>query len=264
MTAHPKVDPVGGELVFFGCGPVRGRPSSAITWPTPRGCWFRTEEVDLPRAVMIHDFGVTSTRVVFPDLPVVFRPRLAAERALGSVPVDCRGGCPGRIMPRNGGNADVGGSTSTPPTRSTCSTVTTTATRVVWTWSAMTGRSIRIRAQAIASGLPTLARWRIGPGRKSGLRAVPRRPSRSSSPVSTGRSRVSHRYGTAVAGRPPEDPTPVGFDQVRTWCATKSTRFEPGEHRAPGEPVFVRAQDGHAEDEGWILTVVYDATRGCQ
>jgi carotenoid cleavage dioxygenase len=28
-----------------------------------------------------------------------------------------------------------------------------------------------------------------------------------------------------------------------------------------GEPVFVRAADGRGEDEGWILTVVYDAER---
>ena len=41
----------------------------------------------------------------------------------------------------------------------------------------------------------------------------------------------------------------------------ESTRYEPGDGRASGEPVFVRAADGSGEDEGWILSVVYDASR---
>jgi carotenoid cleavage dioxygenase len=49
----------------------------------------------------------------------------------------------------------------------------------------------------------------------------------------------------------------VKYDLVRD----ESTRFDPGAHRSPGEPVFVRAADGNGEDEGWILSVVYDATR---
>ena len=49
----------------------------------------------------------------------------------------------------------------------------------------------------------------------------------------------------------------IKYDLVRD----ESIRFDPGEHRSPGEPVFVKAADGRGEDEGWILSVVYDATR---
>ena len=38
-------------------------------------------------------------------------------------------------------------------------------------------------------------------------------------------------------------------------------RYEPGAGRSASEPVFVRAADGRAEDEGWVLSVVYDAAR---
>ncbi len=31
---------------------------------------------------------------------------------------------------------------------------------------------------------------------------------------------------------------------------------------APSEPLFVRALDGRADDEGWLLSVVDDANRG--
>jgi carotenoid cleavage dioxygenase len=49
----------------------------------------------------------------------------------------------------------------------------------------------------------------------------------------------------------------VQYDLVRD----SAVRYEPGTGRSVSEPVFVRATDGRGEDEGWVLTVVYDATR---
>ena len=46
----------------------------------------------------------------------------------------------------------------------------------------------------------------------------------------------------------------VARDEVRSW--------RPGEYRVASEPLFVRAADGEGDDEGWLLTVVHDATRG--
>jgi carotenoid cleavage dioxygenase-like enzyme len=43
-------------------------------------------------------------------------------------------------------------------------------------------------------------------------------------------------------------------DEVSSWS--------PGPGCTPSEPVFVRALDGHGDDEGWLLTVVDDANRG--
>lgn len=70
MTAHPKVDPATGEMVFFGYSPfpphLRVHAADAdgvLRWSTP---------VDLPSPVMMHDFVVTERRVVVFDLPAVF------------------------------------------------------------------------------------------------------------------------------------------------------------------------------------------------
>ena len=88
MTAHPKVDPTTGELVFFGYD-VFGPPFLRYHVADATATLIRTEEIDIPRATMMHDFGVTATRVVFLDLPVVFD--------LGWPPSAVRspsGGCP--------------------------------------------------------------------------------------------------------------------------------------------------------------------------
>ncbi len=56
-------------------------------------------------------------------------------------------------------------------------------------------------------------------------------------------------------------PSPVGllqFDLARDEIAS----WSPGAGRTPSEPLFVRAVDGHSDDEGWLLTVVDDANRG--
>ena len=70
MTAHPKIDPGTGEMVFFGYSPIppyvrvhSARPDGTLSWSV---------EVDLPRPVMLHDFVVTEHRVVLFDLPAVF------------------------------------------------------------------------------------------------------------------------------------------------------------------------------------------------
>jgi carotenoid cleavage dioxygenase len=49
----------------------------------------------------------------------------------------------------------------------------------------------------------------------------------------------------------------VKYDLARD----EAVRFQPGEHGQAGEPVFVRGAEGHGEDEGWVLSVVYDPTR---
>jgi carotenoid cleavage dioxygenase len=46
----------------------------------------------------------------------------------------------------------------------------------------------------------------------------------------------------------------VSRDEVVAW--------QPGPGRRPSEPLFVRALDGRADDEGWLLSVVDDANRG--
>ena len=98
MTAHPKICPVTGELLFFGYQ-MFGEPYLTYYRADASGALVQTESIDIGRAVMMHDFNMTRNHIVFMDLPIVvgdigpqYKPEEGAR--LG-------------VMPRNGTNADV-------------------------------------------------------------------------------------------------------------------------------------------------------------
>ena len=74
------------------------------------------------------------------------------------------------------------------------------------------------------------------------------------------RDRLGAASGEPAASSPDREVDPVGllkFDLARDEVAA----WSPGPGRTPSEPLFVRAVDGHGDDEGWLLTVVDDANR---
>jgi len=70
MTAHPKIDPVTGELLFFGYSPIP--PYLRYHVVDASGKLVRSVDIDLPGPVMMHDFVVTREHVVFFDSPAAF------------------------------------------------------------------------------------------------------------------------------------------------------------------------------------------------
>ncbi|MGY3444452.1 MULTISPECIES: carotenoid oxygenase family protein [unclassified Bradyrhizobium] len=71
FTAHPKIDPVTGEMVFFGynaAGPLT--PALSFGAVNSSGVVSRFERFEAPYASMVHDFIVTENHVLFPILPI--------------------------------------------------------------------------------------------------------------------------------------------------------------------------------------------------
>jgi carotenoid cleavage dioxygenase len=104
MTAHPKIDPDTGEMLFFGYAPL---PPHLMYGVIDReGRLTRYEEIDVPYASMMHDFITTEEHVIFPVFPAAFDFELIEKTGspLGWQPE--RGTRIG-IMPRAGGNEDV-------------------------------------------------------------------------------------------------------------------------------------------------------------
>src|SRR5665647_1811476 len=71
FTAHPKIDPVTGEMVFFGynaAGPLT--PALSFGSVNASGVVTRFERLTAPYASMVHDFIVTENHLLFPILPI--------------------------------------------------------------------------------------------------------------------------------------------------------------------------------------------------
>jgi carotenoid cleavage dioxygenase len=107
FTAHPHVDPVTGEMIFFGYG-ADGPLGAGMSWGKmdSAGRVTHFEKFAAPYAAMIHDFAVTQRHVLFPVLPLTAsrdrakagRPPFAWEPDFGS----CFG-----VLPRSGTAADL-------------------------------------------------------------------------------------------------------------------------------------------------------------
>lgn len=72
VTAHPKVDPVTGEMMFFGYS-LAQPPFVKYSVVSAERDLLRTVPIDLPVGVMMHDFAITERYTIFMDLPLTFR-----------------------------------------------------------------------------------------------------------------------------------------------------------------------------------------------
>lgn len=103
MTAHPKIDPETGELLFFGYSPFP--PYLRYYVATAEGKITQSEEIDVSIPTMMHDFITTREHVIFMVFPATFR----FENFASGSPIrwEPELGVKIGVMPRNGGNSDV-------------------------------------------------------------------------------------------------------------------------------------------------------------
>jgi carotenoid cleavage dioxygenase len=83
-TAHPKIDPVTGEMAWFGYSvgeaPFTRVMSYGVT--DANGQVVRRDDFEAPYCSMVHDFMVTANHVLFPILPLTG----SLERAMKGLP----------------------------------------------------------------------------------------------------------------------------------------------------------------------------------
>ena len=104
FTAHPKVDPRTGEMVFLGYSPFP--PFVRYGVADRRGRLVHDVPLELPRAVMIHDMAITENFTLILDMPVTF----SLERVgRGEMAFEWEPECGARIgvLPRHGASQDI-------------------------------------------------------------------------------------------------------------------------------------------------------------
>lgn len=256
FTAHPKRDPVTGEL-------------HAITyyweWDHVRhvvvdrdGRVRRSVEIPLPGKPMVHDCALTERYVLVFDLPVTFDIDLAMSEAF--FPYKWNPEHPARVglLPRDGGADQIRWVAVEP-----CYVF-----HPLNAYDLPDGRVVvdvvrhpRMFASDLLGpneGAPTLDRWTLDPvtghAREERLDdhgvEFPRHDERR-----VGRR---HRFGYAAT-----------FDALRHGPALKydlergvTEVHDYGHERATLEPVFVPRTPDAAEDDGWIMSYVYDGASG--
>jgi carotenoid cleavage dioxygenase len=260
FTAHPKVDPDTGEM-----------HAMAYAWPHwmdhvqyvvvgTDGRVRRTVDVKVPGMVMLHDMSLTQRYAVVYDLPVTVSFDLAMKQSFPFAWNPDYGSRLG-LLPREGEGDDV-----------------------VWIDAPICYSFHPMNAYDVVGGpddgkvvidlcvydrmfdtdvlgpfgdnFARLERWVVDPVRRSISTSVID-DARSEFPRHRGSLTAKpYRYGYCAS--PGEEPTWPTF-KYDLHTGAKEV-FDHGPGRSAGEPVFVSRPDATAEDDGWLVTFVHDAT----
>lgn len=261
-TGHPKRDPVSGELhaisYFWGWG-----NKVQYTVIDRSGRVTRVVDVPITGPACIHDMSLTERYAVIYDLPLV----LSKEEALAGKPFPYRWtpGYPARVglLPRNGGADEVRWFHVEPCYVFHPLNAFDDGECVVLD-VARHPKVFDTHVDGPDEGTPTLERWTLDPAsdsvREERLddrgQEFPRVDERV-----VGRR---HRYGYTVGVASEHDPR--GADHqgcvIKHDLARDSAEVRDlGRGAEAGEPVFVPRAADAAEDDGWVLTLVYDPGR---
>jgi carotenoid cleavage dioxygenase-like enzyme len=260
MTAHPKIDPQTGEMLFFGYNLL----ANNVTFHAvdASGQLTRSEVIDVPAPVMMHDFQVTATHVVFLFLPVVFDLQLAVDGDGFPFRWDPSVGAMIGVMPRDGGNDDVEWFDIEPcyvfhtfnafDDPSDPNKVILDAMRYPEMW-------VTSSTSFDSSGAPW--RWEMTAGQ--GVVGGPYDDRGSELPrIDPRRQGLPYRYSySAAAYGEAAGAVDGGVDKIIKYDREQDNATEHETSLRIGECVFVPASASGAEDDGYLLTYGYESSR---
>ena len=258
FTAHPKVDPVSGEMMFFGYS-LAQPPYLQYSNVSPEGKLLRTVPLDLPVGVMMHDFAITENYTMFMDLPLTFR----VERMQRGEPAFMfEKDTPSRfgILPRLGDNSNIRWFEA--PACYVFHTLNAyeDGEEIVLIACRMQGTSVLAATEAVEdskSDIPYLHQWRFnlktGAVVESSLDDIPGEFPRVNEQYLGRATRYGYIARAAKSSMPLFDGL-IKYDFVKG----NSQTHEFGRGRYGGEAVFAPRKSATDEDDGWLITFVYD------
>ena len=262
MTAHPKFDPATGQMHSFGYGFTE--PFLEYRVHAADGTLLTNQQVTLPRSVMMHDFAITGSDVVFLDLPVVFdlqgAMRMVSDPASGAVPYrwDPSAGARIGVMPLGGPTSAIRWVEIEP-----CYVYhTVNAVRQGGDVVLDVCRLDSTFGPASLASASTRHRWTVG---TSGAHLTFRDEVLDVPPADLPTIDARHRgraWRHAWLAELTSSPGQVAFAgcQHIDMVTGRLDRWSPGPGRFSGEWLFV--PDGPGEGEGWVLAFVYDTASG--
>ena len=257
FTAHPKICPVTGELLAFGYSAMP--PYLRYLRVAADGQLVQVENITVGGPTMMHDFNITRNHVVFMDLPAVFNMELAMS---GEMPIRWDDSYPARlgVMPRNGSDDQVTWYDINPcyvfhPMNSyedgDCIVLDVARFSHMWRESSM--------------DFPPPELWRFTIDTTTGKVREEQVDDRSAEfpRVADSVIGLKHRFGYMMSmSEPgiPDDPMSASGAILKYDRETGArSAIELGRGRVGGEAVFAPSADPKSEDDGYLMTFVYDA-----
>jgi carotenoid cleavage dioxygenase len=245
-------------MMFFGYSPMEP-PYLQYSVVSAEGELLQTVPVELPVGVMMHDFAITENYTIFMDLPLTF----SAERMRRGEPVlmfERERASRFGIVPRYGDNSNIRWFESRACFVWHTLNAWEEGDEVVLVACRMNSTNVVVSEEKDRDpegDIPRLHQWRFnlntGTVREAMLNDVPAEFPRVNEQF-VGRKT---RYG--YAGKMAPMPVPLFDGLIKYDLITgKSETHEFGAGRYGGEAVFVPHPGAVAEDDGWLLTFVYD------
>ena len=256
FTAHPKIDPVTGEMHAVVYAWAEWMDHVQYVRVGRDGRVKRTVDIPLPGMSMVHDMSITDRYVVIYDQPVLVDLDLAFAGRRFPFRWNAEYGNRVGFMPREGTAADI-----------------------VWVdvplgyvfhplnaYDAPDGKvvldvcfyDVMMRDDLngpFGDSLPRLDRWEIDPvARRASVTTIDETPNEF--PRHRGSlTGKPHRYGYCAQ----PDPDSMHWPTLKHDLVSGERQiFDHGPGRAAGEPVFVARPGGSDEDDGWLVTFVHD------
>ena len=261
VTAHPKIDPDTGEMVWFGYSigemPFTATMSYGVT--DAGGTVVRRDDFEAPYSAMAHDFMVTRRHVLFPVLPLTG----SLQRAMTGLPPyawEPEKGAYVGVMARNAGVESIRWFETEPcyvfhPMNAFEDGDLIHADVMEYPTAPLFPNADGSRGNDTAA---RLVRWTFDlAGPSNAIKRTPLDDMTGEFPrLDDRRAGLPYLHGWFAATT---DRSRRGFDALahvdlqsgkRTMC-----QFAAGD--SPGEPVFVPRSADAAEGDGWVVALVY-------
>ncbi len=265
MSAHPKVDPRTGEMVFMDFSFFKP-PFLQYGRVSAKGELISVVPIEIPAPRILHDLAITQNHTILLDLPLGWDPQ-AMRKGKRKIAFDDTTPSRFGIMPRDSDGTDVRWFECPP-----CyiyhtinaweegDEVVLIACRVdnpmpTGDWAGEVPRLYFLQLQ------PFLHKWRFnlvtGDVKEERLDDRPSEFPRMNDDLLGVPTRYS--YNPRIASEPQ-----LMFDGVIKYDTQSGTSeaYDYGAHRFGGEVVFAPRDTGESEDDGWLMTFVHDRRAG--
>ena len=268
MTAHPKIDPETGEMLFFGYNATGGISEDMAFHVVDRdGKLVRSETFKAPYAAMVHDFMVTRDHVIFPIMPLTG----SMERAMRGAPVyawEPELGTHIGIMPRNGTVADLRWFRGDPSYVFHPMNAHTSGATVVCDVCEFEQAPLFPLPDGTpgdpAKATPRLTRWTFDlAGNTDDYKTARLNDMTCEFPrLDERRTGLNYRYGFVACDTEPEFRV-GGFNGIGRidHLSGKLAVYDVGAGCATNEPIFVPRTADAPEGDGYVLANIYDEGR---